>query len=444
MKEKTVEKLIERLESQGLSIEQDEGNEDVVINGTAKFEESSADDGLMAVHLRICHDGDVDDPTRNWSFTTESLEGALPSLANRPILGHLHKMDGEWQFGGHDYGPDGEGGIEYEEIPIGVIPGDGNMSLVKDEETGLTFIEADGVIFEDYSKAAKVIEREGECAVSMEVEFHKYSFDAAEKKLIVNGFGFIGVTTLGVHEDGTVAKPAMTGASITKAEMETEQQDATQGPEAFDAQQQPAMVRSFELSQDDVRCALYHLIAEQEASDGEWYYINRIYDTYFEYEGWNPDNYWRQSFVRDGDVISLSGERVHLNAMILTDDEKAAVDAMQSNYELLEMYKADHERSETEARRAALLSDERFAPIATTNEDGEYVNAKFADISAKSNDMTPEELEKMLLEAMGEYAIAQGKFEVKKSAPAARMIPTSGFKGTTPKKMYGNIFDGEI
>ena len=50
------------------------------------------------------------------------MERALPSLKNRPILGHLVQLDdGSYDFFSHDFEVDEETGeVVYQEIPIGV------------------------------------------------------------------------------------------------------------------------------------------------------------------------------------------------------------------------------------------------------------------------------------------------------------------------------------
>ncbi len=41
-----------------------------------------------------------------------------------------------------------------------------------------------------------------------------------------------------------------------------------------------ALTRTFEISHDDIRYALYNLLSSYEEVDNEWYYITGVYDSY--------------------------------------------------------------------------------------------------------------------------------------------------------------------
>ena len=107
------------------------------------------------------------------------MEAALPSFSNRPILGYIHKVvtdenpDGQWEFYSHNMHENENGELVYDEYPIGIIPESCNAQLVYDEEKEKTYCEVDGYIFEEYSKAAEILEREGECFVSVELSIRE-------------------------------------------------------------------------------------------------------------------------------------------------------------------------------------------------------------------------------------------------------------------------------
>lgn len=190
----------------------------VQVLGKVKFDNSdNSKDGLKPVHLQACHTlqnlngSNIDDSV---------MEAALPSFSNRPILGYIHKVytdehpDGQWEFYSHNMHEDENGDIVYDEVPVGVIPESCNAQLVYDEEKKKTYCEVDGYIYEEYSKAAEILEREEECSVSVELSIRELSYNAKDKYLNIEDFWFSGVTILGRTPSGQKVKPGMENSNI--------------------------------------------------------------------------------------------------------------------------------------------------------------------------------------------------------------------------------------
>lgn len=194
----------------------------VQVHGKINFEESDKNkDGLMPVHLQACH---TNLNVNNSNIEETVMTSALPSFSNRPILGYIHKVvtdenpEGQWEFYGHNMHEDENGELVYDEVPIGIIPESCNAQLVYDEKKGKTYCEVDGYIFEEYSRAAEILQREGECAVSVELSIRELSYDGKLKCLNIEDFWFSGVTILGKNEYGDTIKPGMTGSNIKLAD----------------------------------------------------------------------------------------------------------------------------------------------------------------------------------------------------------------------------------
>lgn len=175
-----------------------------------KKKEETKDTLLSPVRLMACHTG----INRNGSsISDEVMEKALPSFANKPILAYIHTVDDKDQFAGHELHEE-NGEIVYDEIPVGIIPESNGAKLVWDEDKQRSYVEINGYIFNEYSKAKEILEREGECAVSVELSVQDLSYSSKEKALQINEFLFSGVTILGVDEDGLEVKPGMEGSNI--------------------------------------------------------------------------------------------------------------------------------------------------------------------------------------------------------------------------------------
>lgn len=193
----------------------------VQVHGKINFEESDKNkDGLLPVHLQACH---TNLNINNSNIEESVMTSALPSFSNRPILGYIHKVvtdenpDGQWEFYGHNCHEE-NGELVYDEVPIGIIPESCNAQLIYDKDKDKTYCEVDGYIFEEYSKAAEILQREGECAVSVELSIRELSYDGKLKCLNIEDFWFSGVTILGKNEYGDTIKPGMTGSNIKLAD----------------------------------------------------------------------------------------------------------------------------------------------------------------------------------------------------------------------------------
>lgn len=198
----------------------------VQVHGKVNFDNSNKDkDGLLPVHLQACH---TDLNANGSNIDKKVMESALPSFSNRPILAYIHKVvtdenpDGQWEFYTHNMHEDENGELVYDEYPIGIIPESCNAQLVYDKEKNKTYCEVDGYIFEEYSKASEILEREGECFVSVELSIRELSFDAKSKCLNIEDFWFSGVTILGKTPEGEVVNPGMKGSNIKLADFSAE------------------------------------------------------------------------------------------------------------------------------------------------------------------------------------------------------------------------------
>ncbi len=144
----------------------------------------------------------------------------LKSIKNRPILAYIHQLevDGEQKnvFGWHATHEGDNGEIVYDEIPVGHVPTDAKPELVYDVDKDKEYIETDAYLYESYTKAPEILmDADGQCPVSVEIDVYDFSYDAKEKILNIDNFVFKGITILGYYEDGSTVEPAMEGANIS-------------------------------------------------------------------------------------------------------------------------------------------------------------------------------------------------------------------------------------
>lgn len=514
-------------------------NEQIVvqIEGKMLFDKSSSPtEGLCPVHLQACHT--LDNINETYIATT-SMEKALPSLSNRPILGYIYKdKNGEYQFRDHAMHLDEHGEIVYDEFPIGIIPESCNAYLEYDEEKGKTYVNVNGYIFEEYSHAAEILMREVECSVSVELNIRELSYDAKEKLLVLDDFYFNGICILGRWENGQKVEPGMVGSNIKLAEFQaknnktfsqenvlsmleeinkkidqlninnsqrkedenqvnkfnellakynvtaedvtfaydnmSDEELETAFAEAFEengeGETTPAtendgensvdnteegqsvategdttsvedtatdtFTKTFELSHSDIRTALYALLAPFETSDNDYYDIEAVYDDHFIYRGWcNADHLYSQKYVKNGDNIAFDGDRVHMNAEYLTDNELAKLNEMRSNYAKFEEVSAKLAKYENEPKKMEILESSDYANVANSE--------AFTKLKEMQNhfDLTVDELRNKCDAILLEYA-KKTTFSAKATEGKVPTLPiTSGRKTVSTIGRYGHTFD---
>lgn len=501
------------------------------------FESDDENDEQLKVNIRLCHTL----KNLNQSFISEEvMEEAIPSAYNMPILGYIWEDEnGVAKFAGHEFYIDDDSEIVYEEIPIGLIPESAGLKLVESDDDR-KYLQGQGIIWRNYTKAAEILEREKNLSVSVELNVKSLSFDGKNKVLNIESFEFEGITILQESRDGSgkEIKPGMQGACISidsledfskkensmfsndireklveleekinslanfninknheqkggenvKKEFETEdvaveateqttevvedqvaeegavaeetvdevteetaeefaeetieegdstdetsEEAAEETTEEFSEEDtvEEKFSRVFELSHDDIRCGLYALLEQFEAEDNDWYGITAVYDNYFIYQGFfDASHVFKQEYVKDGDEIKFSGDRIHLNAEYLTDNELAELNAIRSNYAEISEKLAKYE---AEPQKIEKIESDEYAMIRDTEEYQKIANDHF-DLSVEQ---IAEELDKIVLS----YAKA-GKVGFAKDKDSKETVERKVFGISTGKSSgrYGSLF----
>ena len=197
--------------------------------------------------------------------------------------------------------------------------------------------------------------------------------------------------------------------------------------------------RTYELSHDDIRCALYNLLMPYEEADNAYYYISEVFDDYFVYESWcGGGTIYGQDYVKDDETVSFDGERYELFRELLTASEKAELEAMRSNYSAISEKLKVYEDAEIEAKKTELLNADDYASIRDSEVFAELVE-NHANISYEE---LQSECDKMLLEAVksGKYSAVNSVDDTEKTSKKQFTNPT--VKKTKPSR-YGKLFAKE-
>ena len=182
----------------------------VQVDGTMKFSKDDATEGLYPARVQLNFIGDN---LNGSSIKVNAQENALPSSKFRPLLAYIHEIDGEPQFYGHNMHQDDEGNIVYDEVPVGVIVEEAHIE--HDDEYDKDYAVASAYVWESYSRAVEILERDEKCDCSVELCIREMSYDAKNKVLNLDNFYYSGCTLLGMDEDGKKVDPAMPGSNVT-------------------------------------------------------------------------------------------------------------------------------------------------------------------------------------------------------------------------------------
>lgn len=190
----------------------------------------------------------------------------------------------------------------------------------------------------------------------------------------------------------------------------------------------------FEMSHDDVRMALYSLL-ESSLDENSYSWICEVYDNYFVYQketysdsGYKC-NYYKQNYSKNNDNVELSGDAVEVFSTFVTESEKTALDMMRTQYDELKKFHDDTITAQDQAKKDAILNDEKYSEIADTEQ--------FAELKKNSAKFSVEELETKAKLIFADVVMAKGEHAEKK-------VNKIGFNfSEKPKKAqaYGGLFD---
>lgn len=392
---------------------------------------------------------------------------------------------------------EGEYRLIYKETPIGVVPENCNHTIEK--YNGKNYVYCDAYLWKGYMNYAQdIIERDKDIKLSMEIIVDEYSYNAKEKIFNITAYRYQGITflnkdygtgmenalgTTGIFEGNDSKEKfiimmqelkevlnqydinnskggsnvdesilallnqynvkledltfSIENMSVEEIEnklkeeynniSDNKQQEESKEPEKF--------VKSFELSHEDIKYALYKLLAPVEDEDNEWYFIDIVYDDRFEYLNWDGTKIYRQFYKTENDVVSFVGDRIELFQERLTKEEKEELDKIRNNYSALEQ-----EVNALKEFQSAKLAEERaLAEEALFEQFSELDgNAEFEALKSNSSKYEIAELEKECYVILGKKNL---KFSTNKSNKNNKVKITFTKSEDNSGGEYDELFD---
>lgn len=208
---------------------------------------------------------------------------------------------------------------------------------------------------------------------------------------------------------------------------------------ASDGEEKFTKIFAVELSHDEIRTALYHLIEQYEEEDNDYYYIRSVYDNYFIMNGWINNKLYKVSYSVEGENVSLEGDRQEVFEMILTESEKLAIEKMREDYSALEVkynelkeFKDNYDAAELKAKKDAIFAKKEYACLAE--------NVAFKTLIADADKFSVDEVASKTKAIFADHVIATGTFSYKEeeSKPMAMKFSTRTVDKVN-ENPYGNI-----
>ena len=190
----------------------------------------------------------------------------------------------------------------------------------------------------------------------------------------------------------------------------------------------------YKLSHDDIRTALYSLLAAV-SEDGYYYtWIVEVYDNEFIYHDYMEDKFYRQDYSKDGDNVALGENKIEVFNEWLSKDERDALETLKADYAALKSFKENYEVAELKAKKDAIFAREEYAVLAD--------NEAFKKLVKEAEKYSVDEIESAVKYVFADHIINTGTFSVKNDGENKATSIGFNFKAepetTGP---YGDLFN---
>ena len=156
-------------------------------------------------------------------------------------------------------------------------------------------------------------------------------------------------------------------------------------------------------------------------------------------QDWYNNKIYKQGYAVDGEDVSLDGDRVEVFEILVTKDEKDALDALKENYSALEVkynelkeFKDNYDAAELKAAKDAIFARAEYSVLA----EDEAFKALVADAEKFSVD----EVEAKAKAIFADYVIKTGEFSANKEEKTTKTLGFNFNKKESKKGPYGNLF----
>lgn len=200
-------------------------------------------------------------------------------------------------------------------------------------------------------------------------------------------------------------------------------------------QPEEKFVLKYELSHDDIRSALYSLLAATSEDNYYYAWIIEVYDDKFIYQDYMEGKFYRQDYSKDGENVALGENKVEVFNEWLSKAEKDALDALKSDYAVLKEFKSNYDESVVKAKKTEILDKAEYECLAE--------NKEFAQLRADMDSYSVEEISTKADLIFAAHMKSTMEFSAKddgKKNPKVLGFSVDA-KNEKKKKAYGKLFD---
>ena len=192
-------------------------------------------------------------------------------------------------------------------------------------------------------------------------------------------------------------------------------------------------VIKYELSHDDIRSALYALLAAMN-DDGYCYaWIIEVYDDKFIYQDYMENKFYRQDYTKEDDIVSLGENKVEVFNEWLSKEERDALDLLKADYASLKAFKETYDASVVKNQKTKILDKEEYECLIN--------NAEFAQLRADMDNYSVEEISTKADLIFAAHVKSTMEFSIKDDgAKKTKTVGLNFNKKESKKGPYGNLF----
>ena len=221
----------------------------------------------------------------------------------------------------------------------------------------------------------------------------------------------------------------------TTEEVVEEETEVIEEPVEEVVESEEKFVLKYELSHDDIRSALYSLLATE--GEDEYYYtwILEVFDDKFIYQDYMEGKFYRRDYSKDGENVTLGENKVEVFNEWLSQAEKDALDALKSDYAVLKEFRDRYDASVVKAQKTEILDKVEYECLVE--------NAEFAQLRVNMDNYSVEEISTKADLIFAAHMKSKMEFSAKDEGKKKPQV--IGFSVDTKKekkkKAYGNLFD---
>jgi hypothetical protein len=156
-------------------------------------------------------------------------------------------------------------------------------------------------------------------------------------------------------------------------------------------------------------------------------------------EDWDNEKLYKQSYTKEDDKVSLSGERIEVFKIIATESEKLAIEEMRSNYSLIKEKLDTYEKNEMNARRNEILNSKEYSVLAN-NEDFKILRENMENYSIEDLEKEADLIFAKHVKTTKHFSFATTNNDTT-STNKATFFASSNSSDNEVRKPYGGLFD---